>query len=171
MNNSKSFVERTTPFVESKGGLAKEREERLASRKIVSRLRSTVRLDRGGRRSQLSGELCLLVELHFRANVARRRDDFLQQSDLLFRRGVDPFGVRLRKAIEGDRARAGSLRQLVPQFLGEKRHERMQQPQRALKRREQDSSRWPPLSRGRRESNSGFTHSMYQSQKSPQKKW
>ena len=46
MNNSKSFVDRIIPFVESKGGFAIEREERFARRRIVSMLFSTVVSDR-----------------------------------------------------------------------------------------------------------------------------
>src|ERR1700685_3762953 len=88
----------------------------------------------GGRCVNRDSRPCL--NLKFCRHIALVCNPFLQRCDLLLSGGIDALGVRLRTSVQGDWRRTRALRQLMPQFLGEKRHEGMKQPQSALESRE-----------------------------------
>ena len=89
------------------------------------------------RRGKVRGDAAFGIELEFRPNVARRDDHLLQEIHFLFRIRIRPLRRGAREWLQGDRPSVlvflrRVLRQPVPQLLGEKRHQGMQQPQRRL---------------------------------------
>ena len=103
MNNSKSFVDRMCPLGRIKRRLGKRKGSQICqAQDRVEAIFDACAAPRCEAGAICAGSFSLRVKFHFRANVARRRDDFLQQRNLLLGRGVDAFGMRLRKTIERD---------------------------------------------------------------------
>ena len=85
---------------------------------------------------KIGSHLSLRIEFHLRANIARRHHDFLNQRHRRRRRRrPSTRSRRVREPIAARWTCSLPLRQPMPQFFGQKRHHRMQQPQRRLEHR------------------------------------